>query len=280
MKLLNLLNQVKQLFFVTTICLLFTACDQGGDEDSAPKVNPITLQSIAALDISNDISSEDIQVKVSFDKVVDEIRIVIVPSSDKSSATDEQLLDLDSKRYMTVVSAFKTDFNFRLENILDINGNEIINSKEYSIGVIYSKGDVSYVSEKFADLTLTNKNPLLGNYVGLWNDNLYTDFGISFRLENEGANSLSGGFFYTSNFQSCCGGPINDGTITLTFSEETPDEIGTFVYNQDLLNFMGGCTGLYTGSGTFQTLSLSIDYTGDDCEGPHTSGRIKVDRDF
>lgn len=112
-----------------------------------------------------------------------------------------------------------------------------------------------------------------GNYVGTWNDNIYTDFPISTILTSNPSGGYTGPFFYSQNgnFTPCCNDVENNGTISFTIEG---DSILDFRYNQRLEFFMDGCPGLYTGKGTISGNTLNISFIGNDCEGEHTGGRI------
>jgi hypothetical protein len=132
------------------------------------------------------------------------------------------------------------------------------------------------VNQRTGDIELTDGHIFAGRYSGTWDDNIYSDFGISTVLTDRG-NSVSGSFYYSSNYIACCGGP-DDGMITLRFDES--NNITSFIYNQTLDSFMGGaCPGTYSGAGIVTDfINLQIDFEGDDCEGPHTGGKIKLKR--
>ena len=114
---------------------------------------------------------------------------------------------------------------------------------------------------------------LEGNFTGLWNDNIYTDFPISTRLTRTPTGGYTGPFFYSQNgnFTPCCNDMDDNGSISFTIEG---DSILNFRYNQKLEFFMNGCPGLYTGKGVVNGTTLNISFTGNDCEGEHTGGRI------
>ena len=121
--------------------------------------------------------------------------------------------------------------------------------------------------------------PVHGDYTGTWNDNLYTDFPISTRLDDRGNDMYGGPFFYSQQgaFIPCCMDTDDNGNISF---EVSGDSILKFRYNQQLEFFQGGCPGLYQGSGTIDTINgiINIDFTGEDCEGMHTGGRMYLQR--
>ena len=113
-----------------------------------------------------------------------------------------------------------------------------------------------------------------GDYTGPWDDNIYTAFPISARISEQRTNHYGGPFFYSQNgsFVPCCQDSDDNGSITFEVKE---DSILNFQYDQDLQFYMGGCPGIYTGSGIINSQGwLLIDFTGDDCDGTHTGGKI------
>lgn len=112
---------------------------------------------------------------------------------------------------------------------------------------------------------------LEGDYVGTWNsttdqDIVYTDYAVSAKFKFSGTNKaiLTGVFFATSGFSSCCGAD-NDGTMTVNLDSDT---ITSFNFNDTII----GCTGNFTGTGSISSknpFTIQIDFTGDDCDGEH-----------
>lgn len=278
MKTQNLSNKLTRIFLLI-FSLSFSNCSE--DKPEKKIINPIDVSSIAALDIGNEISAEDIQVRFTFNKIVDNIKLLILPTSMVGSITENELLNASEDRFMNIPGQARTNYSVRLDNITDINGEAILNETGYSIALIYTKDEQSYISDKYANISLTDKHPLLGNYAGLWNDNLFTDVNISFRLENEDMDKLTGAFFATGTFSPFGGGAlVDDGTITLELSKDQKGSFDSFRYDQNLPTYQGGCPGLYVGNGTFKVLEISISFTGDDCDGNHTGGSIKVVKQF
>ncbi|NNF34469.1 MAG: hypothetical protein HKN68_10195 [Saprospiraceae bacterium] len=113
-----------------------------------------------------------------------------------------------------------------------------------------------------------------GDYTGTWDDNIYTSFPISAKISESRKDFYSGPFFYSQNgsFVPCCMDTGDNGSISF---EVKGDSIINFQYDQDLQFYMGGCPGLYKGSGTINSNGwLLIDFTGDDCDGTHVGGKI------
>ncbi len=251
------------------------------EEEPAVVIDPIEVESFSAVDIGNAVSSEDIHVDITFSEGVDEIRLVIIPSSSLNSAMPDEIRNAPAGSFMEldVISSSRKEYNARFTDITDINGAAIVNDVAYSIAIVFTKDEETFVSEEFANITLTDDSPILGKYVGSWNDNLFTNIDVSFILESQNGNRVTGPFFISTNFRPAWGGEENDGTITIDLNEEGSNEI-IFRYNQDLPDYMGGCPGLYVGEGSFSSMRINISFTGDDCDGFHENGSIRVDRQF
>ncbi|GMN05624.1 hypothetical protein MTsPCn5_10120 [Croceitalea sp. MTPC5] len=118
---------------------------------------------------------------------------------------------------------------------------------------------------------------LEGDYIGTWNsttdlDITYTDFGISakFTFANNEKTRLSGEFFATTSFRSCCQDNGNDGTMLVNLDGDT---IESFSFNDQIVN----CTGSFSGTGSITSkapYTLQIDFTGNDCDGNHIGQMI------
>ncbi len=275
------------IVILLTVTQFLTRCST--DEGLAV---PDIVENIAAVDVSNDESSTDIYFKIVLNSLeIDEIRLLVVPLEDFDNIDSERLRDLDTDRYVAINPRVEFQnsnteiFNYRaqMESIRDVNGNEISNGRPYAIGVLLQNSSRFLLSAEFADIELTDVNPLIGKYRGHWSDNLYNKYPNSMEIVSGGAETLTGVYYYTSQYKPCCNGAQagaeNDGRITLVINAETK-EIVKFTFNQVLLTFQGGCNGHYTGSGTFDKTSLLINFTGRDCEGPHTDGVIVMNRDF
>lgn len=231
------------------------------------------VQSIRIWDIGNEQNASDLFAVFTIDdpSQVQEIRLFIIPSGDYASFDAQKAKNLDNGSFH-IVEVNNSDYQIQLpSNLKDINSNTIQENVEYTFAIGLMMNENLLMNENIDQITLANKHFLEGRYTGTWNDNLYVDFGISAELKFQ-AGKLRGDFFYSSNFTSCCSGE-NDGMITLEIDENV---ILSYEYNQVLDSFMGGeCTGLYIGNGVVEDfLRLKIDFTGDDCEGPHFGGAI------
>lgn len=94
----------------------------------------------------------------------------------------------------------------------------------------------------------------------------FTAVVISAILIPVGDNNLSGELFISHSFVSCCSSGNNDGTVSIQFDG---NQITSFSYADTIIN----CTGFFSGTGTIKTDgSLSINFTGSDCDGEHSNG--------
>jgi len=118
---------------------------------------------------------------------------------------------------------------------------------------------------------------LIGNYSGTWNSDTstgatFTDFAITVKITGESMSGdetvLSGEFFATSSYVSCCGSE-NDGTMVFRILN---DEIISFNFNDQIVD----CTGSFSGTGIVNSIgAFVIDFTGNDCDGDHV-GQIII----
>ncbi len=108
---------------------------------------------------------------------------------------------------------------------------------------------------------------LAGDYSGTWDSTTpsatFSGVSVSARLTaNAQETTLSGPFFISSNFVSCCGS-TNDGTIRIIIDGNT---ITSFTYTDTI----SGCSGNFSGTGEINSNgALVIDFTGMDCDGDH-----------
>lgn len=116
-----------------------------------------------------------------------------------------------------------------------------------------------------------------GKYAGGWsstatNGSVYNGIAAS-AIINEGINDIySGEFFFTRNHRPCCGGDGNNGTIYFTMKDSV---ITDFQYSDTV----PGCPGSFSGDGALtKEGKISIDFTGSDCEGKHSGGRLVLSK--
>jgi hypothetical protein len=273
------------LVVVLSTVLLF-GC--GGDStEETPNiiednVIPPLVTSILSIDAGNKMTSEDIYVELAVnDNDLEEIRLFLVPTINSSEFTNEFVSTIDNTKYSKIEPNGETEFKITLQNIKDVNGAVIKTNSEYLLKLVLIKNSNQYISARESKITLVNQHPLIGSYAGIWNDNIYTNFAVSMVIDESTSTHLNGVLFYSPNFQPCCNaaqvGAENDGTVSFEFSNEEK-KFSSYVFNQVLLTYMGGCNGTYNGDGSHEILTISINYEGQDCDGFHTGGNIEFTR--
>lgn len=230
---------------------------------------------IRVLDIGNNHNTDDflVRFKTNNPANIKELRVFIIDPAEFPDFTSSKAAQLPTSSY-EVIREIDVDNQITLSpNINDVNGNKIEKDIDYFLGFVVLIEDEVLLNTQIAEAKFTDGHFLDGNFTGTWDDNLYSNFSISTNLTFAGS-TLSGPFWYSPSFTSCCGGQ-DDGSILLNLDG---DNITNFTYNQKLVSFMGGaCDGTYTGNGKIENfVELLIDFEGDDCEGKHTGGKIRL----
>lgn len=259
-----------------TCCML--ACSP---EEEILKIDTIEfVTNIQAIDFKNNENAGDIILlfRIENPGAADQVEIFIYKSSEFEGLQSELLLSLPTTSFQSVQLEGNTYEVELKEGLLDIHGASLKHDEDYTIGFLVEKAGEKFLNVENEEIQLADGHFLNGDYQGTWDDNLYTGFGITAKIEVSAQSTIIlGDFFYSSSFTSCCGG-TNDGTISFRLSDE--GVISDFRYAQNLVSFMGGaCPGTYTGEGILENYTtLKINFSGDDCEGPHTGGRIVLNR--
>ena len=243
------------------------------EEMGTLKTDIVQITSIK--DIGNAANGSDVIVNFTLTTTqgLSNLQFMVIPSSDFISIDEVASPSPDQIHEISVQT--KSDQARLPADMLDHNGQPLANDVNYTLVVFAIIDGSRHINEQVDEFILRDKHILDGRYIGTWDDNLYTNFGISADLKID-QGILSGPFYYSAGFVACCGGS-NDGHIRLQIDGQA---ITSFVYNQSLEAFMGGfCSGKYEGEGKIVDLiNLHIDFTGDDCEGPHTDGKIILTR--
>ncbi|RMG81188.1 MAG: hypothetical protein D6714_13380 [Bacteroidetes bacterium] len=265
----------KNVNLAILILLIMVFCQCGSDSEPARTTE--LVKPVRILDISNENNASDLMAVFTITDLtqVEAIRIALVPTAEFPDFDSKKGANLgDNQFFSPPVSG--QDYQVRFPaSLTDVNGNSIQNNQSYTLAILLNLAGDWALNTLTDEITPADRHFLEGRYVGLWNDNLYLDFGISTELKFQ-AGKLRGAFYYSPTFVPCCGGE-DDGTLTIEVIDNLVTE---FRYNQTLDSFMGGpCPGLYTGTGTVENfITLRVDFSGDDCEGPHTGGSIVLTR--
>jgi len=118
------------------------------------------------------------------------------------------------------------------------------------------------------------KFSFVGNWLGSWSDNLFTNIRVSAMVVKTNENSYGGSFFIDQGngaYTPCCGGESNNGSIFFTTEG---NQVLSFKYIQNAPDYKGGCPGEYDGEGAISVdeTKLVINFTGTDCDGFHDNG--------
>lgn len=246
-------------------------------KDDPASFNPNTISQLESFDAGNAVSAGDIYILLQFNSktVATEARLIIGLNDEISAFSADMIDGLTADRYQTIDIKSNEPIRMYLDSTLTtISGNPIGLGQVYAIKIIMVYKGVTKLADIDSHVTLSDQYPLNGSYSGTWTDNIYTDFPVSAILSFD-TDRLIGPFFYTADFVACCGGS-DDGDVELVLDG---NNITSFVYNQDLPDYMGGCPGTYEGTGQVKNpVTIEIDFTGDDCDGHHSYGIIKLVR--
>jgi len=271
---------MKKIFSISLIVLgfIFTNCEE---EAANPALGTLDfVEGLRVVDFGNAGNPSDIVLLYTILNPADANQVhLFINKGPDISFIDREDVDISSPDRFYSLELSGTTYETTLPaSMKDIQGNPIEKDTEYTIGFLITAGGEMFINKESEQMILQEIHFLTGDYTGTWDDNLYTAFGISTRINlNLSGGRASGEFFYSSTFSSCCEG-VTDGTISFILKEN--GNIEDFIYRQDLANFQGGqCTGTYTGSGVLENYTtLLIDFTGEDCEGPHTGGKIRLQK--
>ncbi len=235
----------------------------------------ITISKFSARDIGDANNANDILVEFTIENTenLTELRLVLVKSNEVSQFDHAAAQSLTDGNYQTVeVISNVKEYSVRLGSELkDFNGQNVINGFDYAVKLILVSENELLIAETFEVVSLSSVHYLQGKYAGTWDDNFYTAFPISADLTYD-LGWLRGSFYYTGSFAACCGGP-DDGKISVEIVNDSI--IKSFRYDQVLITYMNGCNGTYTGDGAIKFYTnLNINFSGDDCDGSHTGGKI------
>jgi hypothetical protein len=267
------MNKRLSSYLHLTFFAVFFSCSIDNDL-IVPEVN-----AFGAIDLGNQESSQDIYLRYSISFAPTSIRFVMIPLDTEFNG--DQVDNLEPNQYMDIDER-KLEGELFLTEILDVNGDFIVNRKMYRVAMVFKVEENWFIADKYIEMELKDQSNFIGDYTGTWDDNLHQNIAVSARIKSESSGLLSGEFFATHNFTPYADGASvgaeNDGSIRIRINDI--DQIELFQYNQDLPTYMDGCPGLYTGSGIYSDLTFEIDYEGEDCDGFHEGGKLILNRYF
>lgn len=247
----------------------FLSC--GSDEESSIPTDLVSA--VKAIDLDNTHTANDIRIQFTLSDIssTTEVRIVLIKSGNESTLNAGTASELSSDSYHAVESQ-KLKNELRLSTSMkDMSGAGLALNQKYIVKIVLVNENSTAIADSGSTVTLLDADPRQGTYSGTWSDQLYNKIPISGELiESNGV--LTGDFYFTSVFISAYAGKVNDGNWRIELDNK---DITSFTFNQILDN----CNGTYTGSGkVLDNANLDISFTGNDCEGPHTGGKILLTR--
>jgi len=265
---------MKKFYMILILVISISSC-----KENKSSFDPNTISDLHSFDAGNNQNAGDIYILVQFNSntKATEARLIIGLDEEMAGFTNDMSGSLTPDRYQSIPINSNEPMHFYLDaGLKTISGNTFVLGQEYTVKIIMVYQDYPKLAEIESYVTLSDQYALNGSYAGTWNDNLYTDFPVSAVLSfDQIANKLIGSFYYTPDFVACCGGS-DDGKVEFTINGTT---IINYVYNQDLPDFQGGCPGTYSGTGTVNNpVTLEVDFSGDDCEGHHSFGKLELIR--
>lgn len=259
------------LILIFFIAVLNIACNENTND---PMIGPPT-EGVWIHDIDNSETASDF--RVFFDlfetsTANGKFYIFLVKETPLTPVTIEYLESLEPGFYTSVQIGTDLNYDTRLNNTqLDTDGNPIMNNTSYYALVYSSELKTFSTSDK---LVLSNNSIYQGKYSGTWGDNLFSSYAISGIIQSDN-DIYNGPAFISANFQPAFGSTTNNGSFKMEIAD---NQIKSFLFQQYAPDYKGGCPGTYTGSGTVNDFVLSINYTGDDCDGHHTNGLMQLSR--
>lgn len=267
------MNKTSSLLSIFFSLLILLSCVDDGSDNSVS--TPSVIKNLKVYDVSNKGNSSDIFIKFNIpeNRPLSIVKLFMVQTSEDTfnpatlSSVKNILssVDLDGEGngfYEHLVE----------KELLDINNNPIMIDVPYHLYIVPITKNETIVGPERVEVTLTNENPVVGPYRGVWSDNVDGSLAVSTHINFDPNTGIySGPFFYTNIFEPCCGGN-DDGEISFSLGLNMGDSLSNFSYRQLLNIFRGSdnCEGLYQGTGRRSNfIRIEIEYLGIDCIAAH-----------
>ena len=254
-------------------------------DDEVLPLTPNLVNEVKAYDLDNNSNSSDIRVdfEVKNNVNVFEYRVMVIPSNTSSSFTESLAASIPETSYSEVnPESFTLEYSIKRlpSNILDINGNPIINGIEYVVAVfVFTSGNyqLSGFSKPF---TLKNQGIYNGRYIlgaeqtCLDINDIPTFASISpdsssiFIVDlNEDGNDYFGIFPCPRCVDPNDYGPVRFTVAGTTITNWIWDLKLIVCWHSSLCNHEDLCPGIEYGEGRIiDDLSIEIDYTNVSCK--------------
>lgn len=220
-------------------------------------------------DVGNSANASDFRIYVNFNSVVDigdlvEVRLVIVKSTDDFSV--DQIEGLAEGNYFTVALSNAASQVIKPGGgIKDSDGDPISNNTSYNLYIAVMGQSNAFQLSEAKSFTLQDKPIYAGDYTGTWEDlgpPGPAKFGMSLRI----TDNYTGQMFYADTTFTPFGNGTQDATTSMVVDGT---EITSFVLNQFISGYNGGCAAQKTLTGHFENdIDLVLDtFNWADCDG-------------
>ena len=276
------MKTVKTLIWII-MGLFMVSCssDSSDSPGSEPTISNTTSNLVSMgylIDYDNNGNAGDLRVSYSVNNSsnLTAVWLFIAPASKFSSINSKVLAGLASNRYQKVnISTSQTEIRPSAQ-LLDTDGNAISPGTAYKLGFATVKGNSISKDAANASFDLKDQHFLTGKYTGTWNDSMFTNFPFSMELITS-SSGLRGPVYANHNFQAEYGGN-DDGRVTF---QVTGDLLENVVWTEDLTDYMGGCSGEWTGTGTIiDVTTIILNLSGQNCFYSAQDATIEMRRSF
>ena len=254
------------------------------DEEPLP-LTPFMINEVKAYDLDNNNNSSDIRVdfEVKDNINVFEYRVMVIPSSTSGSFTESFAASIPETSYSEVnPESFNFEYSIKRlpSNVLDVNGNPIINEIEYVVAVFVISAGNHQLSGSSKPFTLKNQGIYNGRYIlgveqtCLYINDITTFASISpdsssiFIVDlNEDGNDYFGIFPCPDCDEGVDYGPVRFTVDGTTITNWIWDMTFFTCWHSSLCNIDDQCPGIEYGEGRIiDDLSIEIDYTTETCK--------------
>lgn len=253
------------------IILLFLALIAScGKNDAPPAFQlPEGIYTINKVyDIDNTNSFADVRVELtalSTVNVADLVEARLVFSKATKTFTQDQISGLAPDSFFSIPIAAPGNQVIKPTSFKDADGDAIVNGVAYKIYIgVIGKQDAKQLSASKV-FTLEDKPIYAGDYVGTWQD-LGPPGPATFPMSLRIVEDYSGKMFYANSSFTPFGSGTQDATTTMQVNGTV---ITSFVLNQFILGYNGGCSATKTLTGNFNDdVNLVLDtFSWADCDG-------------
>ncbi len=273
------IRTVKSIGISFFLSALLIGCDDETKSDDFGNVIANFSNNVASfhmLDLGNSNTLEDFQLSITLSDVssIEEMKVAIFETANAAQFGVAVLSGLPDQ-YFSIFTDLSEEMLIRLSPEQVIAGDVDLSLNVFYTARIFLKVDNEWLpASRTHSIVNSAEHHLSGDYFGTWDDNIYKE-SIRATLKVQGA-VLSGEFRFLGGVSYLYQG-TDDGIISMTLQK---DSLRNFIFEQNKqYNHQPNCLGLYNGQGFVKDFTiLMIDFEGYDCNGPHTDGRIILER--